>query len=180
MQHYIEVYNFWFNTLTPKDWYRKSDKLDKLIKDKFQKIHTMATKNELARWRRSPKGTLSEVIVLDQFSRNIYRDQAQAFQSDSQALCLAQNAIEKGLHNHLNLQERMFLYMPFMHSESQSIHDKAVEIFQEPGLEDSLDYEQKHFDIIKKFGRYPHRNIILKRDSTQEEITFLKQPGSSF
>ncbi len=125
-------------------------------------------------------GRLSEIILLDQFSRNIYRDKPAAFAQDALALALAQEAIAAGIASELTVDQRSFLYMPFMHSESELIHQQAVKLFSEPGLEASLEFEIRHKKIIDRFGRYPHRNEILGRTSTVEEQQFLAQPGSSF
>jgi uncharacterized protein (DUF924 family) len=178
--NYEDILDFWFKDLKPMQWFKKDEKLDALIGDRFLKTYQMASKSELYEWRTDPKGALSEILVLDQFSRNIFRDKAQAFAFDSLALCLAQNATANKLDEQLNTTERGFMYMPFMHSESLAIHEKAVELFSIPGLEGNLDFEYKHKKIIEQFGRYPHRNKILGRTSTPEEIEFLLQPGSSF
>lgn len=175
-----EVIQFWFEELSPKQWFNSSEELDEKIYKRFGETHDAAVKGELESWRVTPEGSLAEIIVLDQFSRNIYRGQPGAFANDLAALVLAQEAIRKGFHNELETFKRSFVYMPFMHSESVIIHKKAVRLFNEPGLEDSFDFEIKHKKIIERFGRYPHRNQILGRDSTSEEIEFLSQPGSSF
>lgn len=174
------VLNFWFKELTPKDWFMKSDDLDTKIKNQFGKIHKMAIAGELYTWRSTPEGRVAEIIVLDQFSRNMFRNMPESFLYDSQALVLAQECISLGLDKELPLDYKRFLYMPYMHSESALIHEEAVRLFSQQGLEENLEFEHKHFDIIKKFGRYPHRNEILKRDSTKEELEFLKGPNSSF
>jgi uncharacterized protein (DUF924 family) len=126
------------------------------------------------------KGRLAEIIILDQFSRNIFRDTPQAFANDPLALALAQEALAVDADKALSPTERSFLYLPFMHSESAEIHKVAVMLYGLPGLEDNLDFELKHQTIIIRFGRYPHRNKILGRESTAEEIEFLKEPGSGF
>jgi len=118
--------------------------------------------------------------VLDQFSRNIYRDTLYAYAFDSLALVLAQEAIRTAVNFELTPQQKAFLYMPFMHSESPQIHRRAVELFKEPGLEKNLAFELRHKAIIDRFGRYPHRNAILGRASNAEELAFLDLPGSSF
>lgn len=122
----------------------------------------------------------AEIIVLDQFSRNIFRHTPQAFAYDSMALVLAQEAIDHGASQSLNAIERSFLYLPFMHSESQRIHQIAEQLFRSNGIDQNYEFELKHKAIIDRFGRYPHRNEILGRTSTAEEIEFLKQPNSSF
>lgn len=139
-----------------------------------------AERCELYGWRVTPGGRLAEVIVLDQFSRNVYRDQPRAFASDPLALGLAQTAIASKADLQLNVTQRVFLYMPYMHSESPMIHAVAVSLFSGQGMEGNLEFELRHKAIIDRFGRYPHRNAILGRPSTAEEIDFLKIPGSSF
>jgi len=118
--------------------------------------------------------------VLDQFSRNIFRGSAEAFAADGMALALAQEALRSGAADELEPRQRAFLYMPYMHSESTLIHTQALQLFSAPGLENNLDFELKHKTIIDKFGRYPHRNIALGRESTAAELAFLQEPGSSF
>lgn len=175
-----EVLTFWFDELSPAQWFGKDVNLDKLIAQRFSKLLKSAEQCELAHWRQSADGRLAEIIVLDQFSRNIYRDQAAAFSNDPLALALAQEAITHGYDKTLSDQQKAFLYMPFMHSESKLIHQQAVELFSQSGLEYNLDFELKHKVIIDKFGRYPHRNQLLGRQSSAEEIEFLQQPNSSF
>ncbi|EAO7613966.1 DUF924 domain-containing protein, partial [Salmonella enterica] len=131
-------------------------------------------------WRKTAEGRLAEIIVLDQFSRNLFRDSPQAFAQDSLALALAQEAISLNLDQQLSPEQRAFLYMPFMHSESKLIHEFALKLFQRLGNPTNLEFEKKHKVIIDRFGRYPHRNQILGRESTDEELTFLTQPDSSF
>lgn len=118
--------------------------------------------------------------MLDQFSRNIYRHTPLAFAYDDLALALAREAVEKGMDKALIPAHKAFLYMPYMHSESIPVHKVALRLFGQPGLEANLEYEKKHKTIIDRFGRYPHRNHVLGRLSTPEELEFLKQPGSSF
>lgn len=175
-----DVLNFWFAECTPAQWWNKDDKFDKEVSQHFGKILEQAITGELADWRMTDKGRLAEIIVLDQFSRNIYRNTAQAFSQDPQALTLSQEAVALGANEELELQEKAFLYMPFMHSESKIIHAVAKLLFSEKGLEDSYNFELKHKAIIDQFGRYPHRNSILNRVSTEEELDFLQQPNSSF
>ncbi|MDP2633642.1 MULTISPECIES: DUF924 family protein [unclassified Pseudoalteromonas] len=177
---YKEIIDFWFTELEPKQWWQKDTEFDQMIKSRFGKLHNQAIACELAHWRETELGSLAEIIMLDQFSRNIYRDTPTSFASDSLALALAQCAIEKGFDTQLSAQHCVFLYMPFMHSESMAIHQEAVKLFNRLGIQSNIDFEYKHKAIIDKFGRYPHRNNILKRSSTAEEIEFLKQPNSGF
>ena len=177
---YNDVLTFWFEELTPAQWWQKDPSLDMNIKKRFGKIHQQASQCELYQWRESAKGRLAEIIVLDQFSRNIFRDTPHAFSQDSLALSLAQQAIALGVDQELSASERNFLYMPFMHSESLLIHQVACQLFKANNNENTYQFELKHLAIIENFGRYPHRNVILNRPSTVEEVEFLKQPNSSF
>ena len=174
------ILDFWFDPNHRSLWFAKSDAFDYKIREQFQIIHQQASQAELWSWRKTPEGRLAEIIVLDQFSRNIYRDQAQAFAYDSLALALAQEAISLQLDAQLSPEQRSFLYMPFMHSESKLMHEYALKLFQRLGNEINLSFEKKHKIIIDRFGRYPHRNEILGRTSTAEELEFLTQPNSSF
>lgn len=177
---YQEIIEFWFEEIEQPQWWKKDEDFDALIKSRFFDIHTKATKCELFSWRKTSLGRLAEIIVLDQFSRNMFRNQPDAFAYDSLALTLAQSAISGGHDLELNTQQRSFIYMPFMHSESILIHEEAVMLFEKLGVSSTLKYEYKHKDIISKFERYPHRNKILGRVSTIEELEFLALPGSSF
>lgn len=171
---------FWFEEISPSQWWARSEAFDRLVAQRFDATHAAATRGELYNWRTSADGRLAEIIVLDQFSRNLYRDDPRAFASDGMALALAQTAVAAGADLELPVERRAFLYMPYMHSESPQIHARAVELFSQPGLEGNLDFELRHKAIIDRFGRYPHRNAALGRNSTAEEIEFLQTPGSSF
>jgi uncharacterized protein (DUF924 family) len=139
-----------------------------------------AAAGELFSWRTTAEGRLAEIIVLDQFSRNLYRNTPQAYSQDPIALVLAQEAVESGALNLLNPTQRSFLLLPYMHSESRKIHAVAEELFKEFAPAGSYDFELRHKAIIDRFGRYPHRNEVLGRNSTPEELDFLAQPGSRF
>lgn len=180
MYDYSEVIRFWFEELKPEDWWRKNDALDEHIAKRFMTVHEAARACELYSWREVPLGRLAEIIVLDQFSRNIHRGLPLAFANDPLALGLAQEAIRQKADQEVSFTQRQFFYMPYMHSESRSIHDEALRLFREHGDEEQLGFEIRHKEIIDRFGRYPHRNAILGRQSTPAEIEFLKQPGSSF
>lgn len=174
------VIDFWFKELEPSSWFVKDEGFDALLRERFLSCYQQAIKGELYQWRTCPQGRLAEIIVLDQFSRNMFRDRPEAFSSDTIALVLAQTAVAAGCDQPLSPQERSFLYMPYMHSESAKVHEIAVQLFSQPGLERNLEFELRHKTIIDRFGRYPHRNKILGRVSTPEELEFLAQPGSSF
>jgi uncharacterized protein (DUF924 family) len=177
---YQQILKFWFEETQPAQWWKKDEAFDRLIIERFSALHSRATRCELFEWRKDARGRLAEIIVLDQFSRNMFRGQPESFAHDALALALAQEAVSAGADQALNAVERSFLYMPYMHSESLEIHAAAVELFGRNGLPGNLDFELKHKAIIERFGRYPHRNAILGRASTPEEIEFLKQPGSGF
>jgi len=177
---YREVLHFWFEEIEPAQWWVKDDELDTLIVARFSEVHASATRCELFAWRENARGRLAEIIVLDQFSRNMFRGSPLAFAYDGLALALAQEAITAGAEKGLSQQERSFLYLPFMHSESLKIHEVAVGLYQRNGLQSSFEFELKHKSIIERFGRYPHRNSILGRESSAAELEFLTQPGSSF
>lgn len=176
------VLEFWFSELESKQWWVKDPELDALIQNRFLPLYEKAIRCELFEWRRTAAGRLAEIIVLDQFSRNMFRDNKAAFAYDFLAVALTQAAIDVGADVELldQPQKLSFLYMPLMHSESPVIHKQAVAMFAKPGLEFNLEFEHKHKVIIDKFGRYPHRNKILGRESTAAELEFLKGPGSSF
>ena len=178
--NYQDILDFWFDAAHRPQWFAKSDDFDRLIAERFQATHTAASQAELWSWRSSAEGRLAEIIVLDQFSRNLYRNSPRAFAQDALALALAQEAISLKLDQQLSPEQRRFLYMPFMHSESQIIHEFALKLFQRLGNPENLDFEKKHKFIIERFGRYPHRNQILGRQSSAEELEFLTQPNSSF
>lgn len=174
------VLKFWFEELKPSDWFMGGEALDQKIRERFLSTLQKALKGELYLWRQSELGRLAEILVLDQFSRNIFRGTAQAFAGDAVALTLAQEAVLLGLDQNIEIGKRHFLYMPYMHSESPVIHEEALRLFSVPGLEEAYRYEILHKQIIDRFGRYPHRNAVLGRTSTAEEIEFLEGPNSSF
>lgn len=172
-----DILNFWFKETEPKQHWVKDPEFDTLIKQRFGDTLIAASKCELFDWRKTAKGRLAEIIVLDQFSRNIHRDTPKAFAQDPLALALAQEAVAIGTDTELSDNEKPFLYMPYMHSESKVVHVEAEKLFRSTG---NFEFEIKHKAIIDRFGRYPHRNEILERESTEEEIEFLQGPGSSF
>ncbi len=175
-----DVLTFWFKQLDKKQWFKKDASVDADIRSRFEPVYWQAGRGEHSHWREDDRGRLAEIIVLDQFSRNMFRDQAQAFAFDPLAVVLSQEAIRAGADQSLTADEKAFLYMPLMHSESPVVHQQALAVFDQPGLEENLRFEKAHWRIIERFGRYPHRNEVLGRESTEEELEFLKQPGSSF
>ena len=175
-----KLLHFWFDETPLEKIFKEDPQFDKEIRDKFLTLHQAAIRGELEHWREQARGKLAEIILLDQLSRNMFRNTPQAFAYDPLSLILSQEAIRAKAGGQLSTDEKGFLYMPFMHSESRLIHQKAVQLFSQKGLEGALKWEIKHKKIIDRFGRYPHRNLILGRESTPEELEFLKQPDSSF
>lgn len=175
-----DVLDFWFGELRPEQWWTKDLALDRLIGARFGSLLERAARAELWEWRESAQGRLAEVLVLDQFSRHVWRDSPRAFAQDPLALALAQEALHQGADARLDAQQRSFLYLPFMHSESRLIHAEAERLYRANGLEEGLRFELLHRAIIDRFGRYPHRNAILGRETTAEEAEFLTQENSSF
>ncbi len=178
--HYQDILHFWFEELTAKQHFAKDAALDASIRTRFGATLEAAARCELFAWRASAQGRLAEIIVLDQFSRNVHRDTPRAFAQDALALVLAQELVARGQDRELATAQRVFAYMPYMHSESALVHEQAVALFTQPGLEYNLDYELRHKAIIDRFGRYPHRNAVLGRSSSAQELTFLSEPGSGF
>lgn len=177
---HTKVISFWFEEIQPKMWWVADPDFDLQIKTRFGHLLEQASRGELFRWRNEPKGRLAEIIVLDQFSRNVYRNSAAAFFQDPMALTLAQEAVAAGIHQLLTSTECSFLLLPYMHSESKLIHAEAENLYHEYAPTNNYSFELKHKAIIDRFARYPHRNEILGRVSSTEEIEFLAQPGSSF
>jgi uncharacterized protein (DUF924 family) len=176
----VAVLAFWFEETAPRQWWTRDAAFDAVIAARFGALHEAASRCELWAWRQTPEGRLAEVIVLDQFSRNLHRDDPLAFACDPLALALSQEAVARGDDLALPIERRAFLYMPCMHSESRVIHAQAERLFSAPGLEENLRSARQHRAIIERFGRYPHRNAVLCRLSTDEELAFLQGPGSSF
>ncbi|NVO05600.1 MAG: DUF924 domain-containing protein [Rhodoferax sp.] len=175
-----EILHFWFDELSAKQHFAKDPGLDAAMRRRFGATLEAAARCELFGWRATPQGRLAEILVLDQFSRNIYRDSARAFAQDPLALVLAQELVAHGQDQALPPLQRAFAYMPYMHSESLLVHAEALRLFTQPGLEDNLPFALRHQAIIARFGRYPHRNALLGRTSSAEELAFLNQPSSSF
>jgi len=175
-----DVLTFWFNEIKPQQWWAVDPAFDEMLWARFLTLLQQAAAGELHEWQGSARGRLAEVIVLDQFSRNIHRGTPQAFAQDPQALALSQVAVACGALEALNSTEGCFLLMPYMHSESRAVHVQAERLFKQFAPPYNHEFELRHKAIIDRFGRYPHRNQILGRVSSEEELAFLSQPGSSF
>ena len=178
---YNDILNFCFNEVGSEKFFEKDIAFDKLLIERYSDLLEQAAASELYEWRCNIQGRLAEIIILDQFSRNIYRDTPAAFAQDAMCLVLAQEAVAAGALEALEtVDECKFVLMPYMHSESKLIHQQAEKLFKQYTNANTVDAELKHKVIIDRFGRYPHRNDILGRVSSSEEIEFLTQPDSSF
>ncbi|MDO5059557.1 MAG: DUF924 family protein [Neisseria sp.] len=175
-----QILDFWFNEIDSALWFKKDEAFDAEIRRRFYGVWQAAAASELYEWRDTLHGRLAEIIVLDQFSRNLFRNSPQAWAQDNMAVALAQEAAKQPGFAEMLPSERHFMLMPLMHSESRKIHEQAVALFTRYTTEYALDFEMKHKVIIDRFGRYPHRNEVLGRESTAEETAFLQEPGSSF
>jgi uncharacterized protein (DUF924 family) len=178
---------FWFGPpphATRDVWFRKDPAFDAAIQERFGAAVAAALSGEFATWDATPHGALARVILLDQFTRNLHRGTALAFAGDAQALAIAKQAIARGFDRELDRFERWFLYLPFEHSEDAAMQQRSLALFGQLAAETGdltpLEWAEKHADVVRRFGRYPHRNTILGRTSTAEERAFLAQPDSSF
>ena len=174
-----DVLHFWFGELTHADWFRKDEAIDARIRDRFLLLHARLLAGVVTP-PDTPRGMLAAVIVLDQFSRNLFRHDARAYAADPLARRIARTAIGHGFDAVVALQQRQFFYLPFEHSEDPRDQQVAVSLIEPLGDPEMIRYAVAHQSIIDRFGRFPHRNAILGRDSTPEEIEFLKSPMSSF
>lgn len=177
-----EILEFWFVETSPDQWFQKSDAFDHAIRERFLSSYADVLAGVHDEWATTSKGVLALIIVLDQFSRNMFRNTAAAFAADAKALKLAKMAVEAGLDQQLNPTERFFIYLPFEHSENIADQLKSVELFSAIRDEQPLgyDYALRHLKVIEQFGRFPHRNAILGRTSSSEELEYLAQPGAGF
>lgn len=175
-----EVFSFWFQVCSREDWFRSSAELDREIGKRFQDTHRILAGAVPEAWRRSPESMLSAVILFDQFPRNIYRGTPLAFATDGLALREAKAALEQGADLAVPQHCRAFFYMPFEHSEDIAEQERSVELFGALGDEEYLDFAVRHRDVIARYGRFPHRNAILGRLSTAEELEYISRPGSGF
>lgn len=171
------VLDFWFGELTPEDWFTGKAETDAAIGKRFAPLYERLKDDPPDEALDEPRAALAAVLVFDQFPRNIHRRKAAAFATDELALRYAGNAIDRGFDASMNEAERQFLYMPFMHSEVLADQERCVMLFRSLGREESLKYAVEHRDIIARFGRFPHRNKVLDRESTSAERAFLQDHG---
>jgi len=187
---YEDVLNFWFEELEPKNWFQKSDEVDEAIRTRFEHLIEPVHAGKYSDWLEVPEGRLAAILVLDQFPRNLYRREPRSFAYDGKALELVQAGLQNGVDLKLGGQQRVFFYLPLEHSEDIDDQDLSLAKFSQLVLDVQperkelfrryLDYAWRHYEIVKRFGRYPHRNDILGRESSSKEKKFLTQPGSSF
>ncbi|HSG30706.1 MAG TPA: DUF924 family protein [Thermodesulfobacteriota bacterium] len=199
MNKYIEyVLDFWFGDIRDglivenrnDFWFMPNSQIDNTIREEFEELVVKAGKGKLIHWEQSAKGTLALIILLDQFTRNIYRGKREAFQFDAEALRICKAGIQRGHDRELEVIEKCFYYLPLEHSENLEEQDKCVKLFEDllvtvdsnkvSIVKNSLDYAVLHRNIIEKFGRFPHRNEVLNRKSTNEELVFLSKQGNKF
>ncbi len=174
-----EILDFWFSQTAKSKWFAKDPAFDSEITQKFLSTYQLAKQQDLD-WPESPESYLALVILFDQFPRNMFRNKPEAYATDSMARDIAKKAIAKGLDSQLSEERRRFFYMPFMHSEELSEQEYAIELFTKLENKKTLNYAIIHKQIIERFGRFPHRNDVLGRQSTEAELEFLKEPGSRF
>ncbi len=175
-----DILNFWFKECNPEQWFKKNDVFDQIIENTFSNTIEDAIRGKMDDWKNTETGCLALIIILDQFTRNVFRNTLRAFAGDNKALVLSQNCYDKQYLKNPDIQRRKFMLMPMMHSENITVQETALPLFKKYTSEKDYEYAKKHHEIIARFGRFPHRNVILRRKSTTDEIVFLMQPGSSF
>lgn len=175
-----EVLKFWFDDHGPDDWFAGKPEFDAEIAAGFTDTHAAIARGEGWDWRSTPAGRLAEIIVLDQFSRQLFRNDGRAFSADPMALALAQEAVGGGHHQFLPPNRRVFVLMPFMHGESEVVQMESVRLFTALGIESNLKFAQAHAEVIRRFGRFPKRNAALGRTSTPEELEYLTSGKATF
>lgn len=186
-----DILAFWFSSpdqigfgKPQKKWFRKDPQFDQEICDRFLSTYKKAFAGALDHWQQNAQGCLALLLLLDQFPRNMFRETPQAFATDEQALAVAQSVVERNLDQQLPYVQRWFIYLPFEHSEQWEHQQRSLQLWKtlqkHSDSADAIHYAQRHADIIQRFGRFPHRNKILGRESTSEEQAFLSQRGSSF
>lgn len=176
-----DILQFWFEEISPESWFKKDTTFDQLIKQRFGAQVEQALAGQLDKWAETTDGRLALILLLDQMTRNIFRDTPRAFSGDEIACALSLRSVAESLmDSEVDVNRRQFLLMPMMHSEDLQIQKQSLPLFKKFTQDMTYEYAIKHHDIIERFGRFPHRNSILGRPSTDEETEFLKQPGSSF
>ena len=175
-----ELLTFWFDETDPKLWFTKNEDFDATCRARFGALYERAARGDLRHWSEKPEGCVALVIALDQLPRNFHRGDGRAFATDGVARAILRHALDMGFDQGLPWRWRQFLYMPLQHSEDPADQELSVALNATLGDEEILKYARAHKDIVDRFGRFPHRNAALGRETTPEEVEFLKQPGSSF
>ncbi len=168
-----DVLDFWFSDEVRPLWFDSTPAFDRRLRQEYEDLWQRARRGEFDHWLQSADGCLALVILFDQFPLNMYRGEAESFATETQALAAARTALERGFDRELPVERRAFLYMPFMHSEDAADQARSVELYAQPGLEKNYRFARHHRDIVAQFGRFPHRNAALGRDSTPAEIEYL-------
>ncbi len=168
-----EIIDFWYSDSVKNQWFASTPELDMEIQEKYEEIWEKASSGELDEWSNHPDGCLALIIILDQFPLNMFRGQAKSFKTERKAIEVAWNARKNDFDQKIEKEKLAFLYMPFMHSEDLADQDMSVSLYRESKLDANISFAEHHREIIRKFGRFPHRNKILERESTEEEISYL-------
>ena len=175
-----DILRFWFDEHGPDDWFAGKPEFDALITGRFAETHAALARGEGFGWRTTPEGRLAEIIVLDQFSRHLFRGDARAFASDGMALVLAEEAVGGGHHHFLPMPQRMFVLLPYMHAESAVVQHESIRLHTALGVPDVLKFAEGHAAVIRRFGRFPKRNAALGRVSTPEELAYIASSDGVF
>lgn len=175
-----EVLDFWFDEASAPHWFEPSAAFDEVVRERLATLHTRAAAGELDDWQARPEGCVALCILLDQAPRQLFRGTGRAFATDDKALAIAEHALASGFDRQLPLAQRQFLYMPLMHSERLDCQLRCVELYEAPELRDKLVRAEEHAEIIRRFGRFPHRNAALGRVSTAEEQAYLRDDTNHF
>jgi len=170
-----DIIEFWFSKKVAALWFKSTDEFDAELKQKYETVWQQAADGLLDHWQKTPQGAIALVIILDQFPLNMFRGQGKRYSTEAKSREIAAYAIANGLDADMPLKHKAFLYLPFMHSEDLNDQQKSIDLFKAAGLDDNAKYAQHHYGVIERFGRFPHRNEELGRDSSEEEITYLKK-----
>ncbi len=168
-----DIIDFWYSEKIKKHWFDSTPEIDDLIRDKYESLWQSAAQGEIDAWYNTAQACLALAIVLDQFPLNMFRGQVKSFSTESMAIAVALHAVHQGYDRELGKSERAFLYMPLMHSENMEHQNLSVQLFEAAELQDNARFARHHRELIRRFGRFPHRNNILGRQSTPEEIAYL-------
>ncbi len=170
---YKNIIDFWFSEQTKPLWFNSTSEFDALLNEKYLAVYTEAKNLKLKDWQIEPLGALALVIILDQFPLNMFRGQSQSFETEALSRDIAEQAVNQGFDAELTTEQKAFLYMPYMHSESMADQEQSLILFNQDRLESNYRFAQHHYEIVKKFGRFPHRNKILGRENTEDETDYL-------